>query len=62
MVDDLKMFIRLDDAPEITIPIDWFSILRGASDKSRLNWRLIGHGEGIHWADLHKDILVEGLL
>jgi len=60
--DEFRMFIRLDDGREIAIPIDWFPTLRDASEKSRLNWRLIGRGEGIHWEDLDEDILVEALL
>ena len=59
---ELKMFVRLDDGREIAVPIDWFPRLRDASEKERNNWRLIGGGEGIHWADLDEDILVENLL
>jgi len=60
--DQLKMFVRLDDGREVAIPIHWFPRLRDASEKERMNWRLIGGGEGIHWKDLDEDILVEGLL
>jgi hypothetical protein len=28
----------------------------------RQNWRLIGNGSGIHWADLDEDVSVEHLL
>jgi hypothetical protein len=44
---------------EVTIPLDWFAKLRDASIEEKSNWRLIGKGEGIHWENLDKDILVE---
>ena len=59
---DDKMFLRLEDGRELAVPVEWFPTLRDADDKQRNNWRLIGGGEGIHWADLDEDILVEGLL
>ena len=36
----------------------WFPRLRDASDAQRANWRLIGHGEGVHWPDLDEDVSV----
>ncbi len=58
----LQLIVRLNDGREIAVPIDWFPRLRDATDQERNNWRLIGGGEGIHWADIDEDILVEGLL
>ncbi len=40
----------------------WFPRLLHASPQERKNWRLIGKGQGIHWAELDEDISVEGLL
>lgn len=60
--DYLKMVVLLDDGREIAIPLNWFPILRDASEKEKNNWRLIGGGEGIHWGNLDEDILVEALL
>ena len=60
--DDNKMYVSLEDGREISIPIDWFSSLRNATEEQRNNWRFIGNGEGIHWEDLDEDILVENLL
>lgn len=36
--------------------------LAAASKPERDNWRLIGQGEGIHWADVDEDISVDSLL
>lgn len=57
-----KFHLLLEDGREIAVPIEWFPSLTKATEAQRNNWRLIGDGEGIHWADLDEDILVEGLL
>lgn len=54
--------VTLDDGRELAVPIEWFPRLRDGSEPARRNWRLIGHGEGIHWPDLDEDISVLGLL
>ena len=57
-----KMTVYLQDARELTVPIEWFPKLRDADINQLKNWRLIGNGEGIHWEDLDEDISVERLL
>lgn len=54
--------VTLDDGRELAVPLEWFPRLRDGSLAARLNWRFIGHGEGIHWPDLDEDISVLGLL
>jgi hypothetical protein len=54
--------IQLTDGREISVPLEWFPTLRGATETQRNNWRLIGRGVGIHWEDLDEDISVAGLL
>jgi hypothetical protein len=56
------MHVQLSDGREISVPLEWFPRLRNAGDKERANWRLIGRGVGIHWADIDEDISVAGLL
>ncbi|MCC6929317.1 MAG: DUF2442 domain-containing protein [Gemmatimonadaceae bacterium] len=34
----------------------------GATPEERAAWRLIGHGEGIHWPALDEDISVDALV
>jgi hypothetical protein len=57
-----SMRVTLDDGREIPAPFAWFLRLRDASDAQRANWRLIGHGEGVHWPDLDEDVSVNALL
>lgn len=61
-VDDTTLRVSLDDGRELSVPVAWFPRLRDASEVERNDWRLIGHGEGIHWEALDEDISVLGLL
>ncbi len=61
-VDDDMIHVRLLDGREISVPLEWFPKLRDATAIQRKNWRLIGGGYGIHWADLDEDISVAALL
>jgi len=54
--------VDLSDGRTICAPLAWFPRLVHASVAERNNWRFIGRGNGIHWADLDEDISVEGLL
>lgn len=60
--DEIKMYVFLEDGRELSIPLDWFPLLRDATKQQIENWRFIGDGEGIHWEDLDEDILVQALL
>lgn len=59
---DAAMRVALSDGREVSVPLEWFPRLRDATDAQRRRWRLIGAGEGIHWADLDEDISISSLL
>ena len=52
----------LADGRTITVPLTWFPRLVGGTPAERVNWSLIGSGEGIHWPELDEDISVQSLL
>ena len=54
--------VVLADGREVSAPLEWFPRLRAATSEQKRNWRLIGKGTGIHWADIDEDISVESLL
>jgi len=58
--DALRMVLA--DGREISAPLEWFQKLRETSDAQRRNWRLIGKGVGVHWADIDEDIAVSTLM
>ena len=62
VVAEDTLTVDLDDGRIISVPLSWFPRLLNGSQKERQNWRLIGHGEGIHWPDLDEDISAIGLL
>jgi hypothetical protein len=62
VVTDDSLSVDLVDGRTVSVPLAWYPRLSHGSPAERNNWRLIGQGEGIHWADLDEDISVEDLL
>jgi hypothetical protein len=61
-IDNAALHIALADGREISVPLEWFPRLRDATSEQRQNWRLIGHGEGVHWVDIDEDVSINSLL
>ena len=61
-ITDDELVVTLADARRDSAPLEWFPRLLAASPAQRANWRLIGHGVGILWADLDEDISVRSLM
>ena len=61
-VTEDRVIVTLADGRELSAPLTWFPRLLEASTEQRRNWRLIGHGQGIHWPDVDEDISVASLL
>ena len=61
-VKDDRLVVILADGRELAAPLAWFPRLLEATAEQRGNWRLIGHGHGIHWPDVDEDISVASLL
>ena len=61
-VSDDTLSVELSDGRTISVPVDWYPRLTHATEQQRANWRIIGRGDGIHWADIDEDISVEALL
>jgi len=57
-----SLHIILADGREISAPLEWFPRLRDSNEAARNNWRLIGHGIGIHWPTIDEDISIKSLL
>ena len=61
-VTDDQVVVVLADGRELAAPLAWFPRLLEATPDQRRNWRLIGGGHGIHWADVDEDVSVASLL
>jgi hypothetical protein len=62
VVTNEALRIDLSDGRSLIVPLDWFPRLQHATPSERNAWRLIGHGNGIHWEALDEDISMDGLL
>jgi hypothetical protein len=61
-ITDDALSISLSDGRTLSVPLAWFPRLLHATPQERLEWRLIGKGEGIHWEAIDEDISVESLI
>jgi hypothetical protein len=61
-VNDEEIAVDLADGRRIIAPLAWYPRLKRATQKERMNWRLIGRGVGIQWPDVDEDISVRNLL
>lgn len=62
VIDDQELHVRIKDGRTISAPLVWFPRLASATPAERLDWRLTGAGEGIHWRGLDEDIAISALL
>jgi hypothetical protein len=52
----------LVDGRRISVPLAWSWRLAEATPSQRLNFEILGDGQGVHWPDIDEDISVEGML
>jgi hypothetical protein len=62
IISDDTLSVELADGRTLSVPLAWFPRLLHGTPVERAEWRLIGRGQGVHWAALDEDISVEGLL
>ena len=62
LVTEDELTVSLADGRKVSVPLAWFPRLLHASPAQRLNWELLGDGEGIHWPEVDEDISVAGIL
>lgn len=62
VINEETITVELEDGRTVSVPTAWYPRVLNATEKERNNWRLIGKGWGINWADLDEDISVEGII
>ncbi len=62
VIADGFVTVSLRDGRRVSVPLDRFPRLAHATAAEREDWRVIGHGEGIHWPRIDEDLSVDGLL
>ena len=53
-VTENTLSVDLQDGRTISVPVAWYPRLLYATPNERSQWRLIGHGYGIHWEDIDE--------
>jgi len=61
-VSDDTLSVELADGRTVAAPLAWYPRLAHATEEERNSWRLIAHGQGIHWPAVDEDISVANLL
>ncbi|MDI6792940.1 MAG: DUF2442 domain-containing protein [bacterium] len=61
-ITDKTITAYLVDGRTISVPLAWSWRLSEATPEQRLNYEIIGDGQGIHWPDIDEDISAEGML
>ena len=56
------LVVGLIDGRQISVPLEWYPRLAGASPTALSNWKICGGGYGLHWPELDEDLSTEGLL
>lgn len=59
---DDALTVVLDDGRSVSVPLEWFPRLAGATARERKQWEPIGGGIGLHWNAIDEDISVASLL
>ena len=60
--DSRAMHVTFTDGRVLSVPLEWFPILREATPKQRLRYEIGGGGIAIHWPELDEDLSVAGLM
>jgi len=61
-ITDDTITAHLLDGRTISVPLVWSWRLAGATPAQRMNFEIIGAGEGVHWPDVDEDISARGML
>lgn len=61
-VTEDTLTVDLSDGRTVSVPLAWYPRLLHATPAERDSWRLIAHGEGIHWPAVDEDISIASLI
>jgi hypothetical protein len=60
--DNEMMHVTLTDGRIISVPIQWFPLLREATPEQREHYEISGGGISIHWPEIDEDLSVAGFM
>jgi hypothetical protein len=62
VVSSEALTVTLADGRTVSTPLSWYPRLVHGTPAERNNWKLLGHGTGVHWPALDEDLSIEGML
>ena len=60
--DEEVMRVFFTDGRVLSVPVQWFPVLRRASHEQRQRYEIGGGGISLHWPDLDEDLSIAGLM
>ena len=60
--DEEMMHVTLTDGRIISVPINWFPLLREATPEQRDHYEIGGGGISLHWPEIDEDLSIAGLM
>ena len=61
-ISDKMLTAHINDGRTVSIPLDWFPLLKNANDSQRQNFEISPGGYGIHWPDVDEDISIKAFI
>ena len=60
--DEDTMRVAFTDGRVLSVPLEWFPILRRASPEQLKHYEIGGGGVSLHWPELGEDLSIAGLM
>ncbi len=60
--DDVLMRVTFTDGRVLSVPIQWFPLLRDATPAERSKCEIGGGGVSLHWPEIDEDLSIAGLM
>lgn len=60
--DDVTIRVTFTDGRVLSVPLNWFPLLRDATPQQRANYEIGGGGVSLHWPDIDEDLSIAGLM
>lgn len=57
-----KIYVYLNTSDVLSIPYSYTKKIQNATKEQLLNYRLIGHGIGVHFEQIDEDISLGGII
>ena len=60
--DEHAMRVVFTDGRVLSVPLEWFPVLRRASPEQLKHYEIGGGGVSLHWPELDEDLSIAGLM